>query len=112
MKFINKDPRKTFPIPEWSKNLANEESRLWLMNNYEMIHIRELISVCQFNRMQWIEKYMRTKPSELSNDYFNEVLKKIERQLKDLQDHHDYICRKNQKIQAELGDDWMKVKHF
>ena len=111
MKFINKEPRKTFPIPEWSKNLANEESKLWLMNNYEMMHIRELISVCQFNRMQWIEKYMSTPPSKLPKAYFDEIFEKIEVQLQDLQDHHDSISRKNEKIQAELGDDWLKEKH-
>ena len=36
---------------------------------------------------------------------------KIEGQLQDLQDHHDSISRKNEKIQAELGDDWLKEKH-
>jgi hypothetical protein len=111
MKFVNTEPRKTRQIPEWSKNLANEESKLWLMNNYEMMHIRELISICQFYRIQWIEKYMRTKPSELSKDHFDEIFKKIERQLQDLQDHHDFISRKNEKIQAELEDNWLKEKH-
>jgi len=110
MKFINTEPRKTRHIPDWSKNLANEESKLWLMNNYEMMHIRELISVCQFNRIQWIEKYMRTKPSELSKDYFEKVFKKIEKQLQDLEDHHHSISLKNAKIQEELGDDWLKEK--
>ena len=43
MKFINTEPRKTRHIPEWSKNLEHEESRLWLMNNHEMAHVRELI---------------------------------------------------------------------
>jgi hypothetical protein len=111
MKFVNTEPRKTRQIPEWSKNLANEESKLWLMNNYEMMHIRELISICQFNKMQWIEKYMRTKPSELSKDYFEEVFKKIEKQLQDIQDHHHSISLKNAKIQEELGDNWLKEKH-
>jgi len=111
MKFINTQPRKIRNIPEWSKNLEHEESRLWLMNNYEMMHIRELISVCQFNRIQWIEKYMRTKPSELSKDYFEEVFKKIEKQLQDLEDHLHSISLKNAKIQEELGDNWLKEKH-
>ena len=111
MKFINTETRKTFPIPDWSENLANEDSKLWLMNNYEMMHIRELISVCQFYRMQWIEKYVQTKSSELSTDHFNKIFKKIEKQLHDLQHHHDSIGRKNKKIQAELGDDWLKEKH-
>ena len=110
MKFVNEEPRKTFPIPNWSKNLANEESKLWLINNHEMMHIRELISVCQFNRMQWIEKYMSTPPSELSKAYFDEIFEKIEVQLQDLQDHHDSISSKNAKIQEELGDDWLKEK--
>ena len=111
MKFINTEPRKTFPIPDWSKKLANEESKLWLMNNHEMMHIRELISVCQFNRMQWIEKYMITPTSELPKAYFDEIFEKIESHLQDLQDHHDSISIKNEKIQAELGDNWLKEKY-
>ena len=54
MKFINTEPRKTFPVPEWYNNLAHEEYKLWLMNKLEMMHIKELISVCEFNRLQCI----------------------------------------------------------
>ena len=59
MKFINTEPRKTRHIPEWSKNLEHEESRLWLMNNHEMAHVRELIEACEYQRLQWIEKGLR-----------------------------------------------------
>ena len=44
MKFIKKNPRRTRPVPEWTKNLANEESKHWVINNYEIFHLEELIS--------------------------------------------------------------------
>jgi hypothetical protein len=40
-----------------------------------------------------------------------EILERIEAQLKDLHDHLDSIRVKNEQIQEELGDDWLKEKH-
>ena len=53
---------------------------------------------------------MRTKPPELSKDYFEEIFNKIEKQLQDLQDHYYFISLINAKIQEELGDDWLMEK--
>jgi hypothetical protein len=80
MKFINTEPRKTRHIPEWSKNLEHEESRLWLMNTYEMAHVQELIEACEYQRLQWIEKGLRSPESELPTEDFNEVFNMIEKQ--------------------------------
>ena len=110
MKFVNTEPRKTFPIPEWSKNLANEESKLWLMNNHEMAHVRELIAACEYYRLQWIEKGLRSPESELSTEDFNEVFKMIEKQHEDLLKHLHAINDKNRQIHEELGDNWLKEK--
>ena len=111
MKFINKEPRKTFPIPEWAKNLAHDESRMWLMNNAEIHHVQELISVCEFNKLQLIERALGSPFSEFSTEECDELFKRIEVQLKDLEDHLESIRLKNQKIKDELGDDWLKEKH-
>ena len=110
MKFINTEPRKTRHIPEWSKNLEHEESRLWLMNNHEMAHVRELIEACEYQRLQWIEKSLRSPESELPTEDFNEVLNMIEKQYEDLHKHLHSIEEKNQQIQDKLGDDWLKEK--
>ena len=111
MKFINKDPRKTFPIPGWSKNLAHDESRMWLMNNAEIYHVKELISVCEFNKLQLIERALGSPFSEFSTEECDELFERIEVQLKDLENHLESIRLKNQKIKDELGDDWLKEKH-
>ena len=111
MKFINKDPRRTRPVPEWTKNLANEESKHWVINNYEIFHVEELISVCEFNKLQLIHKTLSTSDDEFSMEECAEILERIEAQLKDLHDHLDSIRVKNEQIQEELGDDWLKEKH-
>jgi hypothetical protein len=111
MKFINKEPRKTPPIPEWSKNLAHEESKMWLMNNAEIYHVRELISVCEFNKLQLIERALGASFSEFSTEECNELFERIELQLKNLEEHLESIRLKNEKIKHELGDDWLKEKH-
>ena len=111
MKFIKKNPRRTRPVPEWTKNLANEESKHWVINNYEIFHVEELISVCEFNKLQLIHKTLSTSDDEFSMEECGEILERIEVQLKDLHDHLDSIRLKNEKIQEELGDDWLKEKH-
>ena len=111
MEFINKDPRKTFPIPGWAKNLAHDESRMWLMNNAEIHHVEELIGVCEFNKLQLIHKTLSTSDNEFSMEECDEIFERIELQLRDLHDHLGSIRLKNQKIQDELGDDWLKEKH-
>ena len=110
LKFINTEPRKTRHIPEWSKNLEHEESRLWLMNTYEMAHVQELIEACEYQRLQWIEKGLRSPESELPTEDFNEVFNMIEKQHDDLLKHLHAIEEKNRQIQEELGDDWLKEK--
>ena len=110
MKFINTEPRKTRHIPEWSKNLEHEESRLWLMNGNEMSHVRELISACEYQRLQWIEKGLRSPESELSTEKFNEVFNMIEKQHEDLLEHLYSIDRDRQKLEEKLGDDLLKEK--
>jgi uncharacterized protein YfbU (UPF0304 family) len=110
MKFTNTEPRKTRHIPEWSKNLEHEESRLWLMNTYEMAHVQELIEACEYQRLQWIEKGLRSPESELPTEDFNEVFNMIEKQHEDLLKHLHAIEEKNRQIQEELGDDWLKEK--
>jgi hypothetical protein len=112
MKFINKEPRKTFPIPGWAKNLAHDESRMWLMNNAEIYHVKELISVCEFNKLQLIERALGSPFSEFSTEECDELFERIEVQLKDLENHLESIRLKNQKIKDELGDDWLKEKHL
>ena len=108
---INKEPRRTFPIPKWAYNMAHEESKLWLMNNAEIHHVRELISVCEFNKLQLIERALSSPYSEFSEEECNKLFERIEVQLKDLHDHLDTIRLKNEKIQQDLGDDWLKEKH-
>ena len=110
MKFIKKNPRRTRPVPEWTKNLEHEESRLWLMNNHEMAHVRELIAACEYYRLQWIEKGLRSPESELSTEEFNEVFKMIEKQHEDLLEHLLAINDKNRQIHEELGGDLLKEK--
>ena len=110
MKFINTQPRKTRHIPEWSKNLEHEESRLWLMSSHGMAPVRALIGACEYQRLQWIEKGLRSSESELSKEDFNEVFNMIEKQHENLLKHLHSIEQKNQQIQDELGDDWLKEK--
>ena len=110
MKFIKNDPRRTRPVPEWTKNLANEESKHWVINNYEIFHVKELIAVCEFNKLQLIHKTLSTSDDEFSMEECGEILERIEVQLKDLHDHLDSIRLKNEKIQEELGDDWLKER--
>ena len=80
------------------------------MNTYEMAHVQELIEACEYQRLQWIEKGLRSPESELPTEDFNEVFNMIEKQLKDLYEHLDAIEKKNRQIQDELGDDWLKEK--
>ena len=111
MKFINKEPRKTRPVPGWTKNLANEESKHWMFNNYEIFHVEELIAVCEFNKLHLIQKALSPSNDKFSMEDVAEIFERIEVQLKDLQDHLESIRLKNRKIQEELGDDWLKEKH-
>jgi len=111
MKFINKEPRKTRPVPEWTKNLANEESKHWVINSYEIFHVEELIAVCEFNKLHLIQKALSPSNDKFSMEDVAEIFERIEVQLKDLQDHLESIRLKNQKIQDELGDNWLMQKH-
>ena len=110
MKFINTESRKTRHIPKWTDNLEHEESRLWMMNNYEMAHVRELISVCEYQRLQWIEKGLSSSESDLSTEEFNLVYEKINKQHEDLLKHLRNIGENNQQIQKNLGEDFLKEK--
>lgn len=76
------------------------------MNNHETAHVRKLIEACEYQRLQWIEKGLRSPESDLPTEDFNEVFNMIEKQLKDLHEHLDVIEEKNRQIQEELGDDW------
>ena len=80
------------------------------MNNHETAHVRKLIEACEHQRLQWIEKGLRSPESDLPTEDFNEVFNMIEKQLKDLHEHLDVIEEKNRQIQEELGDDWLKEK--
>jgi hypothetical protein len=80
------------------------------MNNHEMAHVRELIEACEYQRLQWIEKSLRSPESELPTEDFNEVFNMIEKQHEDLHKHLHSIEEKNQQIQDKLGDDWLKEK--
>lgn len=111
MRFINKDPRKTFPVPMWTKNLANEESKHWMINHYEIFHIKEMIEVCEFNKLQLINKAFSTSEDEFSMEDCSEIFNRIEIQLKDLNDHLNSVKIKNQKIKENLGDNWLKEKN-
>jgi hypothetical protein len=80
------------------------------MNTYEMAHVQELIEACEYQRLQWIEKGLRSPESELPTEDFNEVFNMIEKQHDDLLKHLHAIEEKNRQIQDELGDDWLKEK--
>jgi hypothetical protein len=80
------------------------------MNTYEMAHVQELIEACEYQRLQWIEKGLRSPESELPTEDFNEVFNMIEKQLENLHEHLHAIEKKNRQIQDELGDDWLKEK--
>ena len=111
MKFINKEPRRTRSVPSWTNNLANEESKHWMINNYEIFHVKELIAICEFNKLLLIHKTLSASVSEFSMEECDEIFKRIELQLKDLHDHLESIRLKNEKIQEELGDNWLEIKH-
>jgi hypothetical protein len=80
------------------------------MNTYEMAHVQELIEACEYQRLQWIEKGLRSPESELPTEDFNEVFNMIEKQHENLHEHLHAIEKKNRQIQDELGDDWLKEK--
>jgi hypothetical protein len=111
MRFINSKPRRARPVPEWTKNLANEESKHWMINNYEIFHVEEMIEVSEFNKLQLIYKFLSTSDNEFSMEDCGEIFDRIETQIKDLHDHLNIIRLKNQKIQDDLGDDWLKEKN-
>ena len=111
MRFVNSNPRRTRPVPGWTKNLDNEESKHWMINHYEIFHIKEMIEVCEFNKLQLIYKALSTNEDKFSMEDCSEIFNRIEIQIKDLHDHLNSIEIKNQKIQENLGDNWLKEKN-
>ncbi len=111
MKFINKQHRKAFRSPYWAKDLANEESKHWMMNRAEIFHVKEMIDVCNFNKLLLIHKTLSTSNEDFSLKDCKEITYRIEIQLKNLKAHLDSIQKKNEKIRENLGDDWLEIKH-
>ena len=111
MKFINRQPRTTVRSPYWAKDLVHEESKYWMINRAEIFHVKEMIDICNFNKLLLIHKTLSTSNNDFSLKDCKQINKRIERQLKDLKDHLDSIQKKNEKIRENLGDDWLEIKH-
>ena len=55
-----------------------------MLNKAEIFHVKEMIDICNFNKLLLIHKTLSTSNDEFSLEDCKEITQRIEKQLKDL----------------------------